>query len=167
MAQLAALVVTQDDEFKRQIGQVLRSGGVPVGLLEDRRPAGDQTVPDLVVVDIRGDVPSGLAAIERLRATHTTTAIFAVALAAEPDLILQAMRAGANEFFMWPVPEESFQGAVRRTHTRRESAQASAKPPSVTLVFFGAKGGAGTTTVASTARWSWRGSPSARRWSST
>ena len=59
MAQLAALVVTQDDEFKRQISQVLRSGGVPVGLLEDRRPAGDQTVPDLVVVDIRGDVPSG------------------------------------------------------------------------------------------------------------
>ena len=70
MAQLAALVVTQDDEFRRQIGQVLRSGGVPVGLLEDRRPAGDQTVPDLVVVDIRGDVPSGLASIERLRATH-------------------------------------------------------------------------------------------------
>ena len=147
MAQLAALVVTQDDEFKRQIGQVLRSGGVPVSLLEDRRAAGDQTVPDVVVVDIRGDVPSGLAAIERLRATHTTTAIFAVARAAEPDLILQAMRAGANEFFMWPVPEEAFQGAVRRTHTRRESAQASAKPPSVTLVFFGAKGGAGTTTV--------------------
>lgn len=147
MAQLAALVVTQDDDFRRQIGQVLRSGGVPVALLEDRRAAADQAPPDLVVVDIRGDVPAGLASIERIRAAHTTTAIFAVALAAEPDLILQAMRAGANEFFMWPVPEESFQGAVRRTHTRRESAQASARPPSVTLVFFGAKGGAGTTTV--------------------
>jgi pilus assembly protein CpaE len=147
MAQLAALVVTQDDDFRRQIGQTLRSGGVPVGLLEERRPAGEQGAPDLVVVDIRGDVPSGMASIERLRAAHPTTAIFAVAVAAEPDLILQAMRAGANEFFMWPVPEESFQGAVRRTHTRRESAHASAKPPSVTLVFFGAKGGAGTTTV--------------------
>ena len=147
MAQLAALVVTQDDDFRRQIGAALRSGGVPVGLLEDRRPATDQGSPDLVVVDVRGDVPSGLASIERQRAAHPTTAIFAVALAAEPDLILQAMRAGANEFFMWPVPEEPFQGAVRRTHTRRESAQASIKPPSVTLVFFGAKGGAGTTTV--------------------
>jgi pilus assembly protein CpaE len=147
MAQLAALVVTSDDDFRRQIGQVLRSGGVPVALMEDRRAAGEQMAPDLVVVDIRGDVPSGLASIERLRASHATTAIFAVATAAEPDLILQAMRAGANEFFMWPVPEESFQGAVRRTHTRRESAHASARPPSVTLVFFGAKGGAGTTTV--------------------
>ena len=84
MAQLTASIVSHDDEFKRQIGQVLRSGGVPVGLLEDRRPAGDQASPDLVVVDIRGDMPSALAAIERLRAAHTTTAIFAVAVAAEP-----------------------------------------------------------------------------------
>jgi len=147
MAQLAALVVTQDEEFRRQIGRVLRSGGVPIGLIEDRRATSEQSPPDLVVVDIRGDAASGMAAIERLRASHTTTAIFAVAQSTDPELILQSMRAGANEFFMWPVPEEAFQGAVRRTHTRRESAQASAKPPSATLVFFGAKGGAGTTTV--------------------
>ena len=80
-------------------------------------------------------------------------AIFAVAAAAEPDLILQAMRAGANEFFPWTrrgqrraAMEESFHGAVRRTATRREAANAGAKPPCVTHVFLGAKGGAGTTT---------------------
>ena len=148
MAQLAALVVTHDDEFRRQLGRLLRSGGVPVALLEDGRPAGEQSPPDLVAVDIRRDAAAGMAAIERLRATHPTTAIFAVAQTTDPELILQAMRAGANEFFMWPVPEDSFQGAVRRTASRRDSAQAQAKPPSVTMVFFGAKGGAGTTTVA-------------------
>ena len=148
MAQLAALVVTQDEEFRRQVGRLLRSGGVPVALLEDNRPAGEQSPPDLVIVDIRRDAAAGMAAIERLRATHPTTAIFAVAQTNDPELILQAMRAGANEFFMWPVPEDSFQGAVRRTASRRDSAQAQARPPSVTMVFFGAKGGAGTTTVA-------------------
>ena len=148
MAQLAALVVTHDDEFRHQLGRLLRSGGVPVALLEDNRPAGEQSPPDLVIVDIRRDTAAGMAAIERLRATHPTTAIFAVAQTNDPELILQAMRAGANEFFMWPVPEDSFQGAVRRTASRRDSAQAQAKPPSVTMVFFGAKGGAGTTTVA-------------------
>jgi pilus assembly protein CpaE len=148
MAQLAALVVTHDDEFRRQLARLLRSGGVPVALLEDRRPPGEQSPPDLVAVDIRGDAAAGMAAIERLRASLPTTAIFAVAQTTDPELILQAMRAGANEFFMWPVPEDSFQGAVRRTATRRDSAQAQAKPPSVTMVFFGAKGGAGTTTVA-------------------
>ena len=147
MAQLAALVVTHDDEFRRQLGRLLRSGGVPVALLEDSRPIGEQSPTDLVTVDIRRDAAAGMAAIERLRASHPTTAIFAIAQTTDPELILQAMRAGANEFFMWPVPEDSFQGAVRRTATRRDSAQAQAKPPSVTMVFFGAKGGAGTTTV--------------------
>src|SRR6185369_10575280 len=42
--------------------------------------------------------------------------------------------------------EETFHGAVRRTAARRETAQ-GAKPSATTLVFFGAKGGAGTTTV--------------------
>ena len=147
MAQLVALVVTHDEDFRGEIGRLLRTGGVPVGLLEGRS-AGEPSSPDLVVVDIRDDAASGMAAIERLRAAHVAAAIFAVAQATDPELILQAMRAGANEFFMWPVPEDNFQGAVRRTAARRDTASAQTKPPSSTLVFFGAKGGAGTTTVA-------------------
>jgi pilus assembly protein CpaE len=147
MAQLAALVVTQDDHFRQELSRLLRAGGVPIGLLEDRRSGGEPIQPDLVFVDIRGDAASGMAAIERQRAGHPTVSIFALAQSTDPDLILQAMRAGANEFLMWPVAEDAFHGAVRRTASRRES-QTSGKSPSVTLVFFGAKGGAGTTTVA-------------------
>src|ERR687889_46910 len=76
-----------------------------------------------------------------------------VGVVAEPQLILQAMRAGANEFFPWGAAEgsqearateESFHGAVRKTAARREAASAGAKPPCVTHAFLGAKGGAGT-----------------------
>lgn len=148
MAQLAALIVTHDEGFKQKVGHLLRNGGVPVGVLEDQRSSVEPTSPDLALVDVRGDAPSGMAAIERLRAGFPNVAIFAIAAAADPDLILQAMRAGANEFFTWPLPEDAFHGAVRRTAARRESAQAASKPPSNTLVFFGTKGGAGTTTVA-------------------
>ncbi|HXE81054.1 MAG TPA: AAA family ATPase [Vicinamibacterales bacterium] len=148
MAQLVALVFSQDEEFRRQVGALLRSGGVPIGLIEDRRALADQTQPDVVVVDIRGDAASGMAAIERLRASHPLVAIFAVASGSDPDLILQSMRAGANEFFTWPIQEENFHAALRRTHARRETTAAGSKQPTTTLVFFGAKGGAGTTTVA-------------------
>jgi len=148
MAQLAAIVVTQDEDFRRRLGTLLRSGGVPIGIIEDQRAQPLATVPDLALVDIRGDAASGMAAIERLRGSFPNAAIFAMAGTTDPELILQAMRAGANEFFIWPPAEESFHGAVRRTAARRESTQASARPPSSTLVFFGAKGGAGTTTVA-------------------
>jgi hypothetical protein len=43
-----------------------------------------------------------MATIERLRADAPGAGIFAIALTADPDLILQSMRAGANEFFPWP-----------------------------------------------------------------
>ncbi len=148
MAQLAAIVVTQDEDFRRRLGTMLRSGGVPISIIEDQRSQPLAIAPDLALVDIRGDAPSGMAAIERLRGSCPGAAIFAIAGSTDPELILQAMRAGANEFFTWPPSEESFHGAVRRTAARRESSQASSKPPSSTLVFFGAKGGAGTTTVA-------------------
>src|SRR5437762_6179859 len=125
MAQLAASIVSHDDEFKRQIATLLRSCGVPVGIVEERRAGAEGGGPDVVVVDIRADASSGMAAIERLRAGHPMVAIFAVAAAADPDLILQAMRAGANEFFPWSAGgtqarsiEESFHGAVRRTSAR-------------------------------------------------
>ena len=155
MAQLAASIVSHDAEFKQQVATLLRSCGVPVGIVEDRRSAAPSAAPDLVVVDIRQDPSSGMAAIERLRAGHPTVAIFAIAAAADPNLILQAMRAGANEFFPWSAggsqaksTEESFHSAVRRTTARHAAAHAGARQPCVTHVFVGAKGGAGTTTVA-------------------
>jgi pilus assembly protein CpaE len=146
MAQLVGLIVSEDESFRKPLGRLLRAGTVPVSVLEDGDPR-EGVAPDLMVVDIRGDAPSALASIERLRAGAPSASIFAVALNADPDLILQAMRAGANEFFVWPPADETFYGAVRRTAARRETAQGS-RPAATTLVFFGAKGGSGTTTLA-------------------
>jgi pilus assembly protein CpaE len=153
MAQLSVSIVSHDEEFKRDVARLLRAGGVPVGIVERAEGAS----PDAVVLDIRADASSGMAAIERLRAANASVAIFAIAATAESDLILQSMRAGANEFFPWTpggqtqasrAMEESFQGAVRRTAARREADSAGGRQPCVTHVFLGAKGGAGTTTVA-------------------
>jgi len=145
MAQLTGLIVTRDEEFKKHVGRSLRAGAVPVSLIDER--AQDLSSVDLVLVDIRGDASSAMANIERMRAAATGAGVFAIAQANDPNLILQAMRAGANEFFTWPPEEESFHNAIRRTAARRETAH-GARPAATTLVFFGAKGGAGTTTIA-------------------
>ena len=146
MAQLQGLVVSDDEGFRKQIERLLRSAPVPISVNAERTQR-DSVPPDIVIADIRGDAASAMAGIERLRAASAGAGIFAVALTSDPDLILQAMRAGANEFFTWPLDEQTFQGAIRRTAARRETAQ-GAKPAASTLAFFGAKGGAGTTTVA-------------------
>jgi pilus assembly protein CpaE len=146
MAQLVGLVVSQDQDFQKHIGRMLRSGAVPVSVA-DETSLRDGMTADVIIVDVRGDVSSALATIERHRASAPSAGVFAVAAAADPDLILQTMRAGANEFFVWPPPDETFSGAVRRSAARREAVQGT-RPTATTLVFFGAKGGAGTTTMA-------------------
>ena len=152
MAQLGVSILSHDEQCKREISRVLRACGVPVAIVEERH-SGESAVSDVFIVDIRSDASTGMATIERLRAAHHNVSIFAVASTAEPELILQAMRAGANEFFAWNASsggrsfEESFQGAIRRTAARRDAVTAGARQPCVTHVFLGAKGGAGTTTV--------------------
>src|SRR5512134_789256 len=145
MAQLEASILSHDDPCKREMARLLSAYGVPIGIVEDRRPV-DSAPADVYIIDIRSDASSGMATIERLRAAHPSVAIFAVAATAEPELILQSMRAGANEFFPWngaagatKSAEESFLGAVRRTAARRDAATAGARPPCVSHVFLGAK----------------------------
>jgi pilus assembly protein CpaE len=147
MAQLVGLIVSEDDSFRKQIERLLRSGPVPVSAIAEGRAASDSLPPDLVVVDMRQEASATMAAIERLRASAPGAGIFAVALTAAPDVILDAMRAGANEFLTWPPQDETFHSAVRRIAARRETA-GGGRQSATTLVFFGAKGGSGTTTVA-------------------
>src|SRR6185436_14743875 len=144
MAQLNGLIVSDDEEFVTGIARRLRSGAVSVRLLDET--TAQSTSPDVVIVDIRFSQAAAMPAIEQLRGRWPNTAIFAVAAGVDADLVIQSMRAGANEFFAWPPPAETFDEALRRTSTRRASAPTSTQ--ATTMVFFGAKGGAGTTTLA-------------------
>ncbi len=145
MAQLVGLIVSDDDGFRTQVGHQLRSGAVPISVTDDRKPR-EGAVPDIIIVDVRGNTAAVMAGIVQLRASSPSAGIFAVAAVVDPDVIVRSMRAGANEFFTWPAPEADFQEAIRRTAARRLSS--TAQPKSTTMVFFGAKGGAGTTTLA-------------------
>jgi len=146
MARLSGVIVTDDPTFKAQLSAVLRSGPVPV-TVSDERGMHEGALPDVMVVDGRGDAASSMSAIERLRLAAPHATIVNVALDAQPDLILQSMRAGANEFFTWPVNDGPFHEMLKRVAGRQRST-VSQLPTATTLTFLGAKGGAGTTTVA-------------------
>ena len=145
MARLSSVLHSEDESFKTRVSSLLRSGVIPVAVGEERGATGAS--PDLVVVDARTGESAALAAVERLRAGASGVSILMVAAEARPELILQSMRAGANEFLTWPVQEEAFHEAIRRIAARHESSPA-ARRQATTFAFFGAKGGAGVTTVA-------------------
>ena len=137
------MILSTDDAFHTKVGTLLRNGPVPMAVTAEG-PGSRKA--DLFIVDARHDAPAAMTRVESLRAASATSAIFVVAKEPNPDVIVQSMRAGANEFFTFPPPEETFFEAVRRSAARRSAAgQVQA---ATTLVFFGAKGGAGTTTVA-------------------
>jgi hypothetical protein len=115
--------------------------------LGDERTARAGASPDILFVDGRVDLDESLQAVERLRAEHPVAVILFMAAEANPDLILHAMRAGANEFFAWPPSRSALDEALQRAANRRAASPAG-KQDSKTIVFFGAKGGAGTTTLA-------------------
>src|SRR5262249_13987693 len=136
MAQLVGFIVSDDDAFKKEVGRLARAGAIPVSVIDDRA-ARDGAAADIIIVDVRGDAASAMSNIERLRSGSPGAAIFAVALDNNPDVILQSMRAGANEFFTWPPAEEAFHSAVRRAAAPRRRARA---PAASTRVVVRAKG---------------------------
>jgi pilus assembly protein CpaE len=145
MARLVGVIVSEDEAFRKQIGTMLRTSSVPITVSADA--ARQNRRADLLVVDGRGDLASALYALDGLKTASPAPAVFVVARESTPELILQAMRAGANEFFTFPPAADAFQDALARTASRR-SAAAPERVDATTLVFLGAKGGTGTTTVA-------------------
>ena len=140
MARLVASILTEDDRCRSDISAVLRTASTPVSV------AADGSQADVAIVDARADLGRAMAAVERLRAASASVAIFVVADDARPDVILQAMRAGANEFLTWPPVQAAFSEALGRAAARRQASTGARH--ATTLVFFGAKGGSGTTTLA-------------------
>jgi pilus assembly protein CpaE len=142
MAQLTVFLSSTDPDFRAHVTKCLRSSGTPIALVDERHATANP--PSLTVVDIRHGA-RGVESIERLRGSWPSATIFAIASSAQPEQILQAMRAGANEYLGWPI-DESFTAAIHRAAERVKTKDGSRN--SSIFSFFGVKGGAGTTTVA-------------------
>ncbi len=154
MAQLSAVIATEDSEFRSAATDLVRASGVPIGVHDAENVDDSKPAPAIALVD--GRASAGWARVEEIRAQWPNATIIAVASESEPDQILEAMRAGANEFVAWPLgngslPEAALQGvhaSIRKTHDRLQAAPPDGNQVSRVLSFFGTKGGVGTTTLA-------------------
>jgi pilus assembly protein CpaE len=129
-----------------QLVQLVREAGVPCVVvsrdaLNEMAVAGAKQ-PAVLIVDLR-DEPEIPAPLTQIKRHHPTTGVLLVASRLDPALMLEAMRAGVNEFVTAPITVTELQGAIKRlmgtfgTTTRGEI-----------FAFIGAKGGVGATTVA-------------------
>jgi pilus assembly protein CpaE len=129
-----------------ELEEVFRSNGIRAAsvavteLLHFAQPG--STVPKVIVLDMRGRAAFP-PAVALLKGEHPTTGIVIVAGTQDPALMLEAIRAGVNEWVTEPLTPGDLIAAVRRITGNTPAASRGDL-----FVVLGAKGGVGATTVA-------------------
>jgi len=157
MPELSVVIVATDNE-QRALLQVLVDGtsvartahscaSFPVGAADPVTRRVRSANPDVTLVDIPNDNPSlALRAIELLHQEMPDTAVFAIGSLNQPQVIVNAMRAGAREFIERPTnTTDLLEAFVRLTAAQRRGKQEGLRGKVFSVI--NAKGGNGATTV--------------------
>ncbi len=102
--------------------------------------------PDLLLVDLVQLREPLADVVRRLKAISPPPLVIALHTSAEPDLILEALRAGANEYVYSPL-QASLRKALERLSSERVAQTAGQRRGGQTVAFLSAKGGCGATTL--------------------
>ena len=158
MSELSVVIIATDSE-QRAVLQVLVDGtGVArtVHSCASFPMAGTDPVvrrihsasPGVALVDIPSDNPTpALHAIEVLHQDLPQCAVFAIGIMTQPQVIVNAMRAGAREFIERPTTTtDLLEAFVRLSAAQRKVRRDEARGKVFTVV--NAKGGSGATTIA-------------------
>jgi len=158
MAELSVVIVAPDNE-QRAVLQVLVDGttvartvhtcaGFPVAASDPMARRVRAATPDVTLIDIPSENPApALRAIELLHQEMPESAIFAIGTLDQPQVIVNAMRAGAREFLQRPPTTSDVLEAFVRVSTAQRRVRTEGIRGKVFCV-INAKGGNGATTVA-------------------
>jgi pilus assembly protein CpaE len=150
---LKAFIASADIHSSQQLRASLEQTGL-VGDVHEWRVSGDElpeageVVADVILLDLGRDPDPYFAIAKYIRGVQPAVRIIACSNEPEPDpqLLLEAMRSGVQEFLPKPVTPEAFRETLERfvadttAPEKRESERL--------IVVMGAKGGVGSTTVA-------------------
>jgi len=107
----------------------------------------DQLRPDVLLLDLTPLESEFEDALRRIKSTVAAPMVIALNTSADPETILAAIRAGANEY-LYPPLEQGLRRALVRMAGDRMRQRGAARSQGKTLGFFSAKGGCGATTIA-------------------
>ncbi|MFN2483972.1 MAG: response regulator [Candidatus Limnocylindria bacterium] len=156
------LVVDDDVNVQRVLVAQLRQEGYDVVVASDGVSAVTLAAsehPDLILMDVAMPRLDGYAATQQIRAAEVDGHVPILMLAAEVDAEqrIQGLRAGADDFILKPFHPLELTARIKALLARTQAARppVADKPLDQTgpgagklWVFYGAKGGVGTTTIA-------------------
>jgi pilus assembly protein CpaE len=106
-----------------------------------------ETDCDAFIVDLDSDRDSALDLVEALCSRKPSATVIVYSGTNQADLLISSMRAGAREFLAGTVSNEVLADALLRAAARRAET-ITKKEHGKMLMFWGSKGGSGTTTLA-------------------
>jgi pilus assembly protein CpaE len=158
MPELSVVIVATDNE-QRTVLQVLVDGtsvartvhtcaSFPMAATDPVARRVKAANPDVTLIDIPVDNPAvALRAIELIHQEMPEAALFAVGSMSQPQVIVNAMRAGAREYIERPTTTtDLLEAFVRLTAAQRRGRQEG--PRGKVFSVINAKGGSGATTTA-------------------
>jgi len=153
-SELCIAVICPDEPHRHAATSMLRecqSGAVhefkayPPALADVPRVLGDNY--DVILVELDSDPEYALDLVETICARGLAT-VMVYSAQTDPGLLLRCMRAGAREFLTLPLDSGTLAEALVRVSVLRAGSRAPRKKDGRLLVFLGAKGGSGVTTLA-------------------
>jgi pilus assembly protein CpaE len=158
MAATKVLVVDDDLNIQRVLVFTLKQEGFEVIVASDGQAGvamAKESQPDLVLMDVTMPKLDGYAATQQIRAAETDgRRVPIIMLTAEADVgeRVKGLRAGADDDIVKPFHPLELMARIKALLARGGALPAAADTEATTLgrlaVFYGAKGGVGTTTIA-------------------
>ena len=102
---------------------------------------------DVIIIELDSNPEFALELVEAICSTGQST-VMVYSSKSDPDMLVRCMRAGAREFLTTPFAHSTVAESLVRAQSRRTVVRLPRKTGGRLLVFLGAKGGAGVTTLA-------------------
>jgi pilus assembly protein CpaE len=103
---------------------------------------------DVIIVDLDSNPEYALDLVETICSGSSTT-VMVYAAREDTAMLVRSMRAGAREYLTQPFASGPIEEALVRASVRRPVVRSAKKSVGKLLLFVGAKGGSGVTTIAS------------------
>ena len=103
---------------------------------------------DVIIVELDSNPEHALDLVESICGRVSGT-VMVYSARTDSEMLVRCMRAGAREFLTQPIAPSTIAEALVRASVRRPAARPAKKVGGKLLVFVGAKGGSGVTTIAS------------------
>ena len=155
---IVLLIASSDDHFREMIRENLLN--VPSAKVAAEYPEVSpnlyiRVLQDLernpeaaLVIDVANDPDGGLKALDKVKQAAPDLYAIASNFSAEGEMVLAAVRAGANDYLVQPIKRLEFRDAMARLERAPRRVIQGASKLGKIYTFLGAKGGVGTTTLA-------------------